>query len=289
MPVRRSKFYVGAGESVSPANLAQFEDGGHIAEPKWDGMFASLEVGEWGNVLRSRDTLEGRIIDGERSGGIEKLLLWAPGTVVIGELEAASQAATEAVVARGYRKLYVYDILRAAGDPVAQSPWDKRREILEEWHSKLSADAKQRVELTPFRRSGFKAYFDEVMASGGEGLIIKRVASSAEPTRLSGKIDAWFKCKVESTYDYVLIGEELTPKLKQKTGVLGLWDEAKRDFRRCLICSVPEALLKPENYGKTVVEVMAFQRFKSGSARSARFVRVRSDREAQSVSADQAG
>lgn len=289
MPVRRSKLYVGAGGIIDPKELSQYEDGRYVAEPKWDGMFASIEIGEAANVLRSRDTIEGRVIDGDRGGGIDSLALPMPGTVVIGELEAASQAATEAVAARGHRKMFVYDVLRAAGDSVAESSWEKRREILEEWYGMLTANARQLVELTPYRRTGFAAFFEEIVASSGEGLIIKNVGTCAVPTRLDGKIDSWFKCKVEKTFDYVLVGETLTAKLKQRTGSLGLWDEKTKSFRACLVCGVPESLLKPENYGKVVVEVVAFQRFKSGSARSARFVRVRSDREPLSVVANQVG
>lgn len=290
MPVRRSLFYIGAGEFCRPDDLDAYEKTGlYVAELKYDGMFVSVEVGQTGNLLRSRDTVEGRPITDDRVVGFTDAVLPCPGAVVIGELEAATESATQAALKRGYRKVYVYDVVRVPGGCPTGLPWTMRRSWLEKWHATLTPENQCKFELSPTRYGGFRAWFDEVEVAGGEGLVLKLKTSTAKPTRLDGKIDTWIKCKVEKSFDYVLLGEQRTKKMNARTAVLGLWDPEKEKFFRCLICSIPEEHLKPGNFEKLVVEVKAFQRFKSGSARSAGFVRIRTDRDPRGVIVDQCG
>lgn len=275
----RVDWYLGPDLEVLEASLPKYEaQGGWVVEPKHDGMWVMLTVGDPANgvphQLKSRDAKSG-LVGGANAGTLplEPLPL-PPGCIVVGELEAATETSTKVFSKLGYRRLHLFDFPRGPGGDHRHLPWKARRELLEIAHASFD-HATHSFPLVPYRTSGFAAAFKEWVAAGAEGLVLKRTDSLYKTPRADGKSDQWHRCKVRVTEDYVLTGLTKTPG-GQPTGEWGLFKKGK--LERCVQARCPEKLLTKENVGVLVCEFMGWQKMDSGALRHAQWVRVREDK-----------
>lgn len=283
--IKRVKEYVGPAIDIDPDDLPKYErTGGYVLEPKEDGMWARLVVGNPAegrpHQLKSRDATT-PAVTGSNAGDLLDIALPLPeGTILVGELEAATQAAKKIVDRQGFRRLHLFDVPFFKGDR-SNLAWDVRRELLEGIGGALSMagqPVRDRFPVVPIHRSGFRTLYDEMVAEGTEGVVLKRVDSLYVPTRGDGKIDEWVRCKRIVTGDFVLCGLGVTGKLKETTGKWGLYKRGK--LTEVMQARAPKELLVEENIGRLVAEFKGWARFKSGSLRHAQFVRVRIDKPA---------
>lgn len=287
--VRRTKLYLGPGIEVMPDMLHKYETGDWILEPKIDGMWCMLEVAEKGqpHVLNSRDAKTGPIM-GSNLGDLHlQPLPFPPGTILVGELEAATQAAKSHVDEQGFRRLHVFDIpIFGSGAMFKSMTLHKRRkamhDVYEKFQKRSSVDVLERFPLLPLYTENFQYEYDRVVGEGGEGVVLKRLDSTYQTKRADGKTDAWLRCKKWITHDFVLMGETDTPggvhSAPKKTGVWGLYDSKGRLKPVMRASPKPIDLLRPENYGVLVAEFMGWAHFKSGALRHGQMVRVRTDK-----------
>ena len=287
--VKRTKWYLGPGVEVMPDMLHKYETGDWLLEPKIDGMWCMLEVAEKGrpHVLNSRDAKTGPIM-GSNLGDLHlQSLPFPPGTILVGELEAATQAAKTHVDKQGFRRLHIFDIPRiGVGGRVGSMPLRTRHievaKIYEHFRKQTPNDVVERFPLLPAYTENFRYEYDRVTGEDGEGVVLKHLDSIYGTKRADGKTDAWLRCKKWVTYDFVLMGETATPggvqSAPKKTGVWGLYD-AKGSLKPVMKAPPkPIDLLRPENYGVLVAEFMGWAHFKSGALRHGQFVRVHPDK-----------
>jgi len=282
---KRDSEYLGPGLDIEPDVLSKYEESGQwLAEHKIDGMWAKMIIGHPAegrpNILSSRDATTAAI-SGSNLGDLDMLETpWPEGTVVVGELEAATEWATIQANAKGYRSLHLFDVTHVGGQSSKPLPLNQRRELLEMLHGKISGsdDLHSRLPLLQTSTQGFAKLYDEACAGGDEGIVLKAMSSHYGTHRADGKADFWVRCKRWFTMDYVLHSIGATPS-GCITGVWGLYKGGK--LTRTMQAACPAEFLSPENVGKLVVEFKGWKKFKSGALRHASFVRVRTDKPAE--------
>lgn len=96
------------------------------------------------------------------------------------------------------RILYVFDILVHDGDWVTSQPLTERKDLLNE-----TITAGESIKHVPVRTSGFKSFYDDLVAENEEGIIIKRAASRYYVNTRSSH---WQKVKAFSETDAIAVG-----------------------------------------------------------------------------------
>lgn len=275
----RVEYYLGPDLEVTPESLDKYEaQGGWIIEPKHDGMWAMLTVGDPANgephTLKSRAAGTG-FVGGANAGDLVLCELPLPkGCVLVGELEAATEASTKFFESFGHRRLHLFDFPYGTAD-YRKLIWSDRRKLLETAHGAFDEHALSRFPITPFFTDHFRKRYEAWIEAGLEGCVIKRVTSTYTTHVATGKTEHWHRCKKRVTADYVLCGLAKTPG-GQPTGAWGLYKGGK--LKRVVQARCPEKLLVPENVGKLVCEFMGWEVHSSGALRHAQWVRVRDDK-----------
>jgi hypothetical protein len=275
------EWYCGPNLHLKPEQLDAFEkQGGWVIEPKHDGMWAMLVVGDpkhgKPHVIKSRDAKTGTV-GGANAGDLVLCELpLTPGAVIVGELEAATETSTKFFEALGHRRLHVFDFPKGGGDHRAM-PWTHRRALLEGVWSAFDAHAKSRFPIVESYSDKFRQRYDEWVENGLEGVVLKRKTSGY----VQGKSNEWHRCKRTLTEDYVLVGVGFTDG-GQLTGHWGGYRNGK--LVHVMTGRCPEKYLKdPKCIGSLVAEFMGWQKMKSGALRHGQFVRVRTDKTAAMV------
>jgi len=281
----RNPNYLGPGLDIEPEDLAKYEaKGKHVAMPKIDGMWSECRVGcpaeGRPNVLSSRDAATAAI-SGSNLGDLGNVALpWPEGTLIVGELEAATQWAKDITDAKGYRTFHAWDVLDIGDNSARGLPWHKRRDLLQQMYAMgLTDDAQSRFELLDAKPSGFQQLYDATCQDGGEGIVLWDANSLYSTHRADGKTDLMIRCKRWLTGDYVLWKLGTTPS-GVLTGEWGLMKGGK--LTRTMKATCPAEYLIEENVGKLVCEFKGWAKFKSGALRHASFVRVRTDKAPES-------
>lgn len=278
-PGVRVEWYLGPDLELMPEALEKFEATGQwVLEPKHDGMWAMLTVGNpkagRPHTLKSRDASTGLVGGGNAGDLVELPLLLPEGTIVVGELEAATEASTKLFAQHGFRRLHLFDYPKGGSDH-RKLPWTKRRSLLEGLAKDFSAEAAKRLPVVPYFTDKFRERYEAFIAEGLEGVVLKRKDSLYTTPRADGKTDLWHRCKARVTEDYVLCGIGHT-KGGQLSGLWGLYKGGQ--LKKVMQARCSEKLLVHENVGKLVAEFMGWARFESGALRHAQFVRVRTDK-----------
>jgi ATP-dependent DNA ligase len=277
--LHRVPWYLGPDLEVKPETLEKFEkQGGWIIEPKHDGMWAMLTVGNPAkglpHSLKSRDAKTG-LVGGANTGDLLMMPLpLVEGTVLVGELEAATEASTKLYLKHGFRRLNLFDFPQGAQDH-RSLVWKDRRTLLENIHGEFDALCASRFPLVPYFTDKFRQRYDEWLEQGFEGCVLKRADSKYFTPRVDGKTDLWHRCKKRLTEDYVLCGIGKTPG-GAPAGLWGLFKNGK--LTQVFQKNCPDNLLQEKYVGKVVCEFMGWERFASGALRHAQFVRVRPDK-----------
>lgn len=282
----RTPTYLGPGLDIERDQLSNYEGRGYVAEAKVDGMWCELTVGDPANGqphrLNSRDGTTDPI-SGSNLGDIHLQPIPLPkGSIIVGELEAATEWATDQVKLRGFRRFHLFDALVIHGQKtLVGEEWRTRNGIVCDLLEQLDRGDESRFVGVPMMIDDFETFYHHAIEDGYEGLVLKPLRSTYHTTRSDGKTDKWVRCKRWITGDYVLCGIEMTPGGKYKgpeaTGAWGLYKNGQ--LERVMKAAPPDpSLLRKENIGKLVVEFRGWYLFRSGALRHAQALRVRIDK-----------
>lgn len=186
--------YCGPRRAAAPAELAELERRGWVAEEKADGVYAEVWIGAGGRVQLARYR-SGARIGGDSGRDLLGLRTpWPAGTVLAGELMVQTPAAHRWQDAHdGVRGLVLFDMLRwgdvdaqfrqlAAGQlgagalparDMTSAPYHERRAVLERLCEDLAGRAARVVHLVRQRRRGIRDWFEGIVGEGGEGVVVK--------------------------------------------------------------------------------------------------------------------
>lgn len=281
---RRSRIsmYTGPLTTVERRKIPGYENnGGYVAERKYDGMWCALHVDHGGPGQHRFESRTGLDCDGSDMEGLQGIELGiGSGTILIGELEAASEAATISFKKLGFRRFFLFDVMKYQGDDISRAHYQLRQSVLRRviWH-RIPKIAHNRIVLCENAYEGFLPFYDRIVAEGGEGIVIKSLNKNAKPTRSDGKTPDWIRVKPMRTIDYVVMGPGFTEK-GELSAKLGLWDGTKVRF--ALQAQIPDIELSADNKHLVqeglVVEMQGREMFTSGAIRHAVFRRWRPDK-----------
>jgi ATP-dependent DNA ligase len=190
----------------------------------------------------------------------------------------------------------VYDLLQV-GDKDYRNLGNATR--LYDLHEVVSRMNAKFVHDLPIITADFGAFFDTIIAKGGEGIILKdRLAPYKEDARPT----YWLKVKKEETHDCfilgidkgngkyaglfgaLVVGQIIGGKVEVVAKVSGMTDEIRLQLYRTIM-GLPDAKapLKIKDAIKQVdpnmvIEVECMERLKSGFMRHPRFLRFRDDK-----------
>src|SRR5262245_46955733 len=191
----------------------EFDSEEHLFEIKWDGTRALcfVETGEYRLVNRRHiDMTErypefaflgelpsGTVLDGE-------MVVLKDGKPDFSLLQSRDQSRTPLktrTLSRALPATYiVFDLLYDRGRALVDEPLHKRRRLLE---TRLATWKQPRLLLSKGVIGPGKAFFDEAVKAGLEGVVAKRLDSRYEPGKRSG---AWIKVKRSMELYCVVIG-----------------------------------------------------------------------------------
>ncbi|MDO5865119.1 MULTISPECIES: ATP-dependent DNA ligase [Paenarthrobacter] len=201
--------------------------GSSVFEMKFDGFRAGCLVGSDGAWLYSRqgkdlsryfpDVLNsvreqippGVVVDGE-------VVAWSGGRLNFEALQmrlVSSRAALPELIRKSPASLVVFDVLAVAGQDTRGLQFRDRRALLEE----LARGWVPPLHLSPAThdRALAATWFDEMTATGVEGIVIKGEGQTYEPRRI------WLKVKSRNALDVVLAAV-IGPMEQPRAAVVGL-------------------------------------------------------------------
>lgn len=282
-----------------------------IAENKYDGGRFQAVIDENGIRFFSRRMIE-------RTGNVPhiieelKQLNFPLQTIIDGEIihptnfnsvisvmNSDPYRAIETQKKTGWVEFKIFDIPVYKGQP-NRSILKERKQLLEKYFDKKKF---KYVELIKGISNDKQKYFEDTIANGGEGVILKNLNSVYTiGTTECEKTGAWFKVKKLSTYDCVVIGgEEGKGKYVGMLGSLKIaqfregtltdigtvsgmndkqrrewWDLINKNKERAMIINGKRYIqMKKEAY--FIIEIEAMERA-INAYRFPRFVRIRTDK-----------
>lgn len=280
--VDRIQWYCGPKLDGSRTDLQKLENyGNRIAERKKDGRWCALHVDHFGPNKHKFESRAGNDHDGSLIHGLKNIDLSTLGkdTILIGELESGTEASNKRFAKLGYRRVWLFDVVLVRGHDLRKMILSERRTLLRKtvWNMVPWA-TKQFIPLVEDTDRDFIKFYDSTLQDGDEGVVVKRLDLSGWSYRSSGKTDDWVRVKPIQTIDYVVMGPDKTDG-GDLTARLGLWDNG--ELRKVLKYQLPKMTLMSDGSlaeEGLVVEMYGRELFKSGSLRSAQFLRFRDDK-----------
>lgn len=276
----RTSWYCGPDTYLKRSDLIKLEQQNRfVAEIKKDGFWVAMHID--GSGKHRFESRAGNFFTGSDIEGLETIDMSDLGgpSVLIGELESGTEAALEEQKKVGFRRVWLHDIALCRGNNLQKIKTQQTQELLRKviW-PRLPAETQLRLPLIPQRFDKFTEFYDEVVAAGGEGLVLKRLDVSGWTYKSDGKSPYWFRIKPRRTVDYVVMGPDKTES-GALTAQLGLCIKGK--LKPILKYQLPKMNLLPT--GKLleegmVVEMIGYELFKSGALRSGQFVKWRMDK-----------
>lgn len=175
-----------------------------------------------------RRTEPRRVVEPGIADGLIGALVGAPGSVLVGEIEAFTEAGNRIAAANGHRRIHLFDVIRAGEEYVARQPYHVRRDALWRMQSEVECNGGEQVtgrardaegcfvspkvpgwRLTPivpqWPASLVEVAWGDVVIDGeGEGLVL--VNLDAGMGAKSSKI----KCRPWETLDCPVVGVSRT-------------------------------------------------------------------------------
>lgn len=262
---KRTSAYVGPKVTVSREDLARLEATGEwVFEEKHDGFWCLAEV-QQGRIVQMSSRV-GLAFDGAEVDGLlgEQVMPGGSGRLV-GELTADKSGDGQRC---GVRRLHLFDVLDWNGIELRDLSQADRREALVLIYGTVSEGKRDAVRIVEQRMAGAVAWFDEILARGGEGIVGKRRDARHRAANGDGKIESWVRAKRKRTVDYIVVGhgtaEKGTPNLD-----LGLWRGDK--LVKVLTVTIPPSwgASDPASLVGRVVEAAGWEIWPSGALRSA--------------------
>ena len=271
----RMKTYLGPKVQIQPDALHKYESAGlYVAEEKHDGHWAEIVTDAEGRI-KTLTSRSGTRFEGINVEGLIGHPIYAPNSVLVGELEAATEAANKRNAQLGHRRLWVFDVVQMLGQDVTGMTYEQRRELLNLLFAKVLSDDK-RVLLVRQASKGFADFFKDVMNEDGEGLVLKRLGRPYKPYGSDGKTDDWIRCKRFRFVDYVVMSigksDGGSPNFQ-----VGLYNNGKLE-RVATIKNIPNGLDYNALVGK-VIECKGAEVHDSGALRHGHYERTRWDKE----------
>lgn len=127
----KSLQYAGAKGKAHKAQLSRY-----LLQPKVDGAYGEVSTDNLGNVVDLR-LRSGKSLTGKLRADYQGLNLGAPNSVFACEIEAFTEAANRHAQMRGYRNLYLFDLISIDGSSLAMSPYSERYQ----WLTRIQACA----------------------------------------------------------------------------------------------------------------------------------------------------
>jgi len=272
----RISTYVGPKVQVTPDEISFYEKSGiWAAEEKRDGAWTEVRTDAEGRI-KSLISRVGKPFGGDATAGLLGLQTHLPNSLLVGELETASEAATERYRALGYRRIHIFDALVIAGMSIADKDYETRRSVVEQFVPGKTEEVSKRILVVKRVTSGFKAFYKDTMADGGEGLVFKKKGSLYQPVSSDGKVEEWVRCKPYNFIDYIVLRVGKSASGCSDNLKVGLYINGKLT-ECCTIKNTPRGLDLHALVGK-VIECKGAEVLKSGALRHGHFERVRDDK-----------
>lgn len=272
----RIRTYVGPKVQVTPDEITFYEKSGQwAAEEKRDGAWAEMKIGPDGRVT-SLISRVGKSFGPDATAGLLGLQTHLPNSLLVGELETASEAATDRFRAIGYRRIHIFDAPIIAGMDITQQSYEARRSAVEALVPGKTADVSKRILVIQRVTAAFGNFYQSVMADGGEGLVFKKKGSIYRSYSSDGKVDEWVRCKPFSFVDYVVMHVGKSASGASDNLKVGLFFNGKLT-ECCTIKNTPRGLDLHALVGR-VIECKGAEVMRSGALRHGHFVRVRDDK-----------
>lgn len=115
-------------------------------------------------------------------------------------------------------KLVVFDCLQYGATNIEQQTWEYRRHLMEEAVNILNSPL---VEFAAYTLDNKRAFFDMILASGGEGVVLKHTKGQYFQGKKPANI--WVKAKKKDTFDCVILGYK-EAKPGKYSGLIGSVD-----------------------------------------------------------------
>lgn len=222
--------------------------------------------------------LTGTVLDGEIVAPFAKDLPGGKSKYVTAIMGSKPERAVQLQKQHGWLEYMVFDCLFYKGEDVRDQPLAKRRALasaaVQHWENKYA----QIVVQTPNVK---RPFFDQIVRSGGEGVILKHRSHTYGNEKL------WVKVKGEWTADVVIMGfEPGAGKYKGSVGAIIFGQYRNGELVRCGTCrGFTDSLMdnftkRPKAYIGKVVEIAHNGREPTGAFRHPRFKRFRLDKSA---------
>lgn len=192
--------------TIFEGDLADVDEGEWVAERKYDGTRLVVERFDDRVACFTR-----RGIDrAETLAALVEAASDLPnGTILDGEyvfltIDGASRflpihAGQDVVAAEGLTPAYfVFDVLAIAGEWVTRRPLAERRDLLADVVSDRDP-----IAVAPVRTTDFQSFYDDVVAAGEEGIVLKRRSSAYH---VGTRSVHWQKVKAVTETDVVIVG-----------------------------------------------------------------------------------
>jgi ATP-dependent DNA ligase len=272
----RIRTYVGPKVQVTPDEIDFYEKSGlWSAEEKWDGAWAEIRINDQGKIT-SITSRVGKSFGPDATAGLLGLQTHLPNSLLVGELETASEAATDRYRAIGYRRVHIFDAPVIAGMDITNKVYEDRRSVVEQIVPSTNEDVRKRMPIVQRVTKDFDDLWRHVRAKGGEGLVFKKRNSVYRSYSSDGKVEEWVRCKAYNFVDYVVLSVGKSASGCSDNLKVGLYIDGKLT-ECCTIKNTPRGLDLHGLVGK-VIECKGAEIMKSGALRHGHFERVREDK-----------
>lgn len=241
---------------------------------KKDGLMVE-KTANLPHLNHHQGTLTGTVLDGEL------ICTWsgARSKDVASIMGSNRDVAIEKQLERGWLEYAVFDCLFYQGEDLRALPLQERKKYVESavrvWN--VHTEYAWSVVTNPMARAN--KIYDEVLKSGGEGVIYKNLDAPYGDER------SWVKRKKVKTYDVVITGYDPGKgKYGLMVGAVKFGQYRAGKLLECGQCSGMDDAMRteltrhPKRYLGTVMEITANDREESGKFRHPQFSRLRPDK-----------
>lgn len=181
----------------------------------------------------------------------------------------------------GLARFTAVNVTRYGGEDLSHIPFGERLEVLYRAVALVREFGAENVNIETLIAHNKDVYFDEILAAGGEGVVVKS---------LSGFEKDWFKVKRVKTWDAVIVGftaarEGKTGKFRGLIGAIryGFYDYSGnlRETGKCSGMTNEQRIAfstAQESYIGRVIEIRGQELGNRGGIVFPRFVRIRDDK-----------
>lgn len=264
MPI---KSYSGPKVQIQPEELQPYDNTRWSAEEKHDGHFCEVSTDNEGTIV-SLMGRSGKEFTNENVKGLLGLKLGIMNSIFIAELEAGTESAAKKNVEFGHSRLHIFDVVKLLGQDTTNLVNNQRRQLLE-----IAFNFEHsRIKLVNRVTSNFVTFYETIMKSNGEGIVLKR----NDAKYIHGKTDNMVRCKRYRYVDYVVL-EVGKSKGGSDNFQVGLYVNGSLK-RVATIKNLPKTINDPQTYVGKVIECKGAELHDSGALRHGHFERLREDK-----------